>query len=233
MSKTLVSAISIMLVGSVFAMTMQYTGVAFGYGYGYGACTADRPNELSAEYVNNDKRIQLNWAAVEFSDCDDTAAASYRVQVRQTDATLVSEYSDLTTTSKKISASALKTNKPYKFRVKATASDDSATEWSLYKSFRTLPKKPSDLTITQTGAGSVRVGWENVVRSKKLRYYQVVVKKGNRVVYSKRVSLGLRRNKTGTTVQHLKAGVRYRVKVRAVARASSKGDYTKKYFRLD
>lgn len=215
------------------AVGLQFGFPALSYGYGYGTCTAERPNELAAEYVSDNERIQFSWSAVEFSDCSETEPAYYRLQVRKTDATLISEYTDITKLYKRISTEGLSTNKPYKFRVRAIATDDSQTEWSLYKSFRTLPKKPSDVTITQTGEGSIYVDWDNVPRSKKLRYYQVQVKRGNHVVYSKRLSLGLRKNRTGTDIDHLKSDTRYRLKVRAVARSSSKGEYAKQYFTLD
>lgn len=230
MHKSLVSLLTLGLVGCLAAIALSQTHTAFGYGYG--TCTAERPNELAAEYVSDNERIELSWAEVVFSDCADTAPASYKLQVRKTDATLVSEYSDITKLYKRISADNLKTNKPYKFRVRAVATDDSQTDWSLYKSFRTLPKKPSDVTITQTGEGTITVDWDNVPRSKKLRYYQVQVKRGDHVVYSKRLSLGLRKNRTGTDIEGLKSDTQYRLKVRAVARSSSKGEYAKQYFTL-
>lgn len=230
MVKRLSTAAILTVTGIALSLTLQHTNTALGYGYG--VCTADHPNELAAEYVNNNKRIQFSWDPVTFSSCADEVAASYRLQVRKTDATLITEYEELTNTYKKIAANTLKTNKPYQFRVKATASDGTVTEWSLYKSFRTLPKKPEDLTVITIGDDTAHVEWENVPRSKKLRYYQVVVKRGSNVVFSKRLSLGLRSNSTGTQIDHLKPGVRYRVKVRAVARSTSKGEYAKQYFTL-
>lgn len=215
------------------SVAFQHSGVALGYGYGYGVCSASRPSDLEAEYVNNDRRIEFSWAVVEFSNCVTAATSSYRLQVRKTDATLIGDYEDITTTHKRITKSTLKTNKPYQFKVRAIASDDETTEWSLYKSFRTLPKKPADLTVTQVNNNSVQVMWDNVPRSKKLQYYQVVVKRGSHVVFSKRLSLGLRKNQTGTEIAGLKSDVEYRVKVRAVARSTSKGDYAKKYFTLN
>ncbi|HBY73281.1 MAG TPA: hypothetical protein DEG44_01170 [Candidatus Kerfeldbacteria bacterium] len=233
MNRGLVLGVSLLGIGSLLATGLRYSGVAFGYGYGYGTCTADRPNGLTAEYVNNDKRIEFNWNAVEFSDCDDTTAASYRLQVRKSDATLLQDYSDITSTTKKISASSLLTNHAYKFRVRGIAVDDENTEWSLYKSLRTLPKKPAKLKVTQFSSTSAYISWRNIVRSNKLRYYQLVVKRGDKVVYSKRVKLGLRKNRTGTLVENLRPDVRYRVKVRAVARKTSKGSYAKRYFTLE
>lgn len=233
MNKGALLSVGLLAVGSITAVGLQYSGIAFGYGYGYGACTADRPNELSAAYVNNDKRIEFTWDAVEFSDCEDSAAAAYRLQVRKPDATLIQDFSDITATSKKISVSSLLTNHAYKFRVRGVAVDDGNTDWSLYKSFRTLPKKPAKLKVTQFSSSSAYITWKNIVRSGKLRYYQIVVKRGDRVVYSKRVKLGLRKARTGVIVEGLKADVRYRVKVRAVARKTSKGNYAKQYFTLD
>lgn len=233
MHKTFISSVSLLVIGSALALLLQYTGIAFGYGYGYGTCTADRPNQLTAAYVNNYRRIQFTWTPVEFTDCDDTAAASYRLQVRKADATLLQDYADLTNPTKTISASSLQTNLAYKFRVKATASDGEITDWSLYKSFRTLPKRPSQLRVTQFSSSSAYISWRAVPRSKKLRYYQLVVKRGDRVVYSKRVRLGLRRNRITALVENLRPNVRYRVKVRAVARPTSKGLYAKEYFTLE
>lgn len=232
MNRWVVISVSLLGIGSLLAVGLQYSGIAFGYGYGYGTCTGDRPNGLAAEYINNYKRIEFSWNAVEFSDCDDTAAASYRLQVRKTDATLLQDYNDLITTSKKISAHSLLTNYAYKFRVKATASDEEVTDWALYKSFRTLPKKPNKLKIKQFSSTSAYITWRNVARSKKLRYYQLVVKRGDKVVYSKRVKLGLRKFRAGVLVEHLQPDVRYRVKVRAVARKTSKGLFAKEYFKL-
>lgn len=231
MRKLLVTSLNLIIVGSVLAISFDQVGSALGYGYGYGVCTADRPNELTAEYVNSDRRIQFSWSAIEFEDCED-ATATYTIQVRKSDATLVQEYTGLTAATKTISASGLQTNLAYKFRVKATASDDEITDWSLYKSFRTLPNKPSKLRVRQLSDTSAYISWKNIVRSKKLRYYQMTVKRGNHVVFSKRVRLGLRSNRTGATVTGLKTDVRYRVKVRAVARATSKSEFAKKYFRL-
>lgn len=233
MNKGIITAFSLLVAGSLFAVGVQQSGLALGYGYGYGACTADRPNELSAAYVNNDKRIEFTWGAVEFSDCEDSVAASYRLQVRKPDATLIQDFSDITATSKKISSSSLLTNHAYKFRVRGVAVDDGNTDWSLYKSFRTVPKKPAKLKVTQFSSSSAYITWKNIARSDKLRYYQIVVKRGDRVVYSKRVKLGLRKARTGIIVEGLKADVRYRVKVRAVARRTSKGDYAKQYFTLE
>src|SRR3989338_6925981 len=147
MKKLLILATGLFGVGSFFAIGLQSSDVAFGYGYGYGTCMGNRPNGLTATYINFNRRIEFNWNAVEFSDCADTAAASYRVQVRKSDATLLQDYTDITSTTKRISANSLLTNLAYKFRVKAVASDDEITDWSLYKSFRTLPKKPSKLRI--------------------------------------------------------------------------------------
>lgn len=224
--------IGLITIGSLTALGLQRSGLALGYGYGYGVCTADRPNTLTAEYINNYRRIKLSWAVVAFADCADPTA-SYRLQLRKLDATLVSAYSDLSNNYKKISANILQTNKPYKFRVKATASDGATTDWSLYKSFRTLPKKPVDLAVTQLEAGTAYIQWNNVPRSKKLHYYHLVVKRGNRVVFSKRISLGLRKQSTGVLVEHLKADVTYRVKVRAVARKTAKSFFSKETFRLE
>ncbi len=232
MRKLLVVSLNLIFMGSVLAITFDRVGPALGYGYGYGACTADRPNELTAEYVNNDRRIQFSWSAIEFEDCED-GTATYQIQVRKTDATLLQEYTGLTSTTKTISASGLQTNLAYKFRVRATASDDEETDWSLYKAFRTLPNEPTQLRIRKLSDSSAHISWKNIVRSKKLRYYQMTVKRGEHVVFSKRIKLGLRHNRTGATVTGLKSTVRYRVKVRAVARATSKSEFAKKYFRLD
>lgn len=231
MRKLFVISLNLILVGSVLAIALDRVGPVLGYGYGYGACTADRPNELTAEYVNNDRRIQFNWSAIEFEDCAD-GTATYRLQVRKLDATLLQEYTGLTSTTKTISVSGLQTNLAYKFRVQATASDDEITDWSLYKAFRTLPNEPTQLRVRQLSDSSAYVSWKNIVRSKKLRYYQMTVKRGEHVVFSKRIKLGLRHNRTGATVTGLKSDVRYRVKVRAVARATSKSEFAKKYFRL-
>lgn len=233
MKRLFILVTSLLGIGSFVAISLQYSGIAFGYGYGYGTCTGDRPNDLTATYINNNRRIEFNWNAVEFSDCDDTAAASYRLQVRKSDATLLQDYVDITSTTKRISASSLLTNLAYKFRVKAVASDAEVTDWSLYKAFRTLPKRPSELKVKQLSNTAAYISWRNITRSNKLRYYQLVVKRGNKVIYSKRVRLGLRKVRTGTLIENLKPNIRYRVKIRAVARKTSKGLYAKEYFKLD
>ncbi len=222
----------LVIVGVTLSLvSLGFQQTPFALGYGYGACTANRPNGLAAAYTSNYKRIELSWNTVEFEDCADSAA-TYRVQVRKPDASLLHDYSSLTTASKKITLDALQSNHTYQFRVKATATDDETTDWSLYKSFQTRPDRPDNLKVRSINTHQAYISWENVGRSSKLRYYQVVIKRGDHVAYSKHVRLGLHKKYDSLTVSHLKAGVVYQVKVRAVARGSMKGEYAKKKFSL-
>lgn len=222
--------LGLVVTGSVFAFALQYSGVALGYGYGYGVCTASRPEDLDTAYTDDKERIEFSWAEVLFTNCATDTPASYTMQIRRQDATLIAEYTNINNPYKRIDRTNLKSNKSYKFRVRAVAVDNELSEWSLYTSFRTQPAKPKKLAISKVGESSARVSWQNVARSSRLRYYQVVVKRGDRVTFSKRVRLGLRRNNNNTVITNLKSGKRYQVKIRAVARSSSKGMYAKKRF---
>ncbi|MFA6475221.1 MAG: fibronectin type III domain-containing protein [Patescibacteria group bacterium] len=215
--------LSFLVVGSIVAFGLNQQMEVLGYGYGYNiTCQAERPNNLAATYSANKNHIIFSWDPVTFSGCS-SAESVYRMQIHKTDASLMVDQTNIAATETSVLAGDLQSNLAYKFKVKSTA-------WSLYKAFRTLPAKPTKIRIKKINHTQTDISWENVPRSKKLRYYQLVIKRGSRVIFSKQVGLGLRKKRTGTIIEHLKHHVMYNVKIRAVARKNSKGEYAKKYF---
>jgi len=206
------------------------TSIFSGYGYGYGVCVASAPTGLATTYASDYKHIVLSWQAVSFSDCAHAAPASYDLKVRLNDATVIQSFTDIASTQKSIAAISLQSNHSYKFQVRAVASDGSRTKWSLYKLFRTIPATPKQVTIARN-ATSAFIQWQNVARSKNLRYYRVVIRHRGSVVFSKQVTLGLSKPTTGLVVPHLRPHARYKVWIRAVAPGNVAGEYVKKGFK--
>lgn len=208
--------------------------VAFGQrsifsGYGYGVCTADAPENQSVEYSSDYKHLTFTWDAVSFDNCEHTTPATYELKIRENDATLISSYTDLTTTQKTISASSLLSNHAYKFRIRAVATDGTKTDWPDYVLFRTRPNHPRHLTVTPS-TRSALISWENVVRSSSLKYYRVLIRHHGHTVYSRHITLGLSKPSTSTIIHHLRPHTTYKVFVRAIAPSSTRGDYAHKRF---
>ncbi len=212
------------------AWVIQPLALANGYGYGYGACTADRPRNLSADLSTNKRNLIFSWDEVVFTDCADEAAASYRLQIRFNDGTLVQSYDNLSHPTKTITLKALKRNHAYKFRIRAVATDGTSTDWSLYKLFRTPPRRPAKIFIRDLSSHAVEATWRNVVRSERLKYYQVVVQRKRHTVFEKKVRLGLRHTKTGVIVRRLRSAKSYTIKVRAVANKTTFSQYQSQRF---
>lgn len=195
-------------------------------GYGYVIdCGVDAPDNLTVTTDSSAQSITFGWDEAEFNDCDVAAADHYRLQIRYNDGTLIREYNNISTTEKTVALRTLQRNHSYKFHVRAVASDDTETAWSDYKLFRTTPRKPSHVSITALSGHAVRATWQNIARSKNLRYYQVVVRRTNNIVYRKNVHIGLRRASAGVTVRRLRPSTEYTFKVRAVATNSVSGKF--------
>ncbi|MBI2415730.1 MAG: fibronectin type III domain-containing protein [Candidatus Kerfeldbacteria bacterium] len=226
---------SALAASTIITIAILFGGVAtqgLGYGYGYGetSCTSDAPENLTVTVPRDTTAVTFTWDAVEFSDCDQTEPSSYTVQVRTNGSALIEEYNNLTDTSLTLASTILNTNRAYKFRVRAVAVDDTHTSWSLYKAFRTVPDTPQRIQITNERSTSVYISWRNVKRSKLLRYYKVVVRQFDRVVFSKRVRTGLRKSRTGTFVRGLQPATQYNVKIRSVYSSSVYSVYARKNF---
>jgi len=214
---------AIVLTSAISLLASAQTRVFSGYGY-IVDCSVDAPDNLVVT-ASDDGDLTFSWDAAEFNDCDATAADHYRLQIRYNDGTLIREYSSVSGTEKTVALRTLQRNRSYKFHVRAVASDDTETTWSDYKLFRTKPKKPSHVTITALSGHAVRATWQNVARSQNLRYYQVVVRRNNNVVYRKNVRIGLRKARTGLIVRHLRPATTYKFKVRAVATSTVSGPF--------
>lgn len=199
-------------------------------GYGYGTCTAEAPIDLAVVSPKHSRRLQFSWEAVTFADCTTAAVDHYRFQVRLNNSTLIQSDDDVSQPSKSILLSTLLRNHVYKFRVRAVASDGSITAWSDYKLFRTTPKPPQHLTVRTVSTHQAYASWSNVMRSESLRYYQVVVYRNTKVVYRKKVRVGLRKRTLGVTLRHLRVGADYTLKVRAVANQETYSKYTTEKF---
>lgn len=226
--KASISILFTLVVLTLASIMFSITDLAPAAGYGYG-CTGDRPNGLSVR-LDTPVQIRLQWNAVSFSNCSEDAADYYRLQIRRNDGGLVRSYDNIQKTHKVIGHGILRRNHAYKFRVRAVASDGSATDWSRYKLFRTVPKRPERLHVRHVSSHAVRVTWNNVARSARLRYYQVIVQRGDHVVFHKKVRIGLRRKQTDVTVRRLRPGTTYIALVRAVANKTTRSNFQRIQF---
>ncbi|MDP3970978.1 MAG: fibronectin type III domain-containing protein [bacterium] len=226
-----VVVLSLMLAPVIFG---SY-GVYAGYGYGYVACTANDVSGLNAKRLtksNLKNKIALRWNQTSFTGCESGDQLDYyEVQLRRINGALVQEWTGITTERKRISIQDLQRNRSYKFKVRAVATDGETTSWSLYKSFRTSPKRPNEINVSNKKTNSVYASWKNVKRSRLLTHYKVVVKKKNKVVFSKNVKKGLRKDKTGVTITGLKGDSRYKLKVRSVYSRKYRSNFKRRYFR--
>lgn len=202
------------------------TSIFSGYGYGYGVCSADMPTGLAEAYTSTYKHLHFTWDAVSFNSCEHTTPTSYEMYIRKNNSTIVQTYTGLTSPTKSILPSILQSNHAYTFQTRAIAADGSHTHWSLKKLFRTIPDKPKNIAAT-AGNNSVQVTWNNVLRSKFLHYYRVLIRHKGHTVTSKKVTLGLHSHSTGITISHLHSARKYTVWIRGVASGPTKGQYAK------
>lgn len=216
---------TLVIASAVSVLASAQTQVFSGYGYIID-CSVDAPDNLTATTDSSTQSITFSWDAAEFNDCDATAADHYRLQIRYNDGTLIREYNNINATEKTVALRTLQRNRSYKFHVRAVASDDTETEWSDYKLFRSTPRKPTHVSITALSGHAVRATWQNIARSQNLRYYQIVVRRANNVVYRKNVRIGLRKARTGIIIRRLRPATEYTLKVRAVATSSVSGRFT-------
>lgn len=199
-------------------------------GYGYGACTAVAPADLVVTSENKGRQLHFSWSPTAFDECSATAADHYRFQIRLNNSTLILSDDSVQNPQKNVLRSTLRRNHVYKFRVKAVAADGTTTEWSDYKLFRTTPKPPTNLAVRSVAAHQAYATWKNVARSKYIRYYQVVVYRKDKVVYRKKVRVGLHKHSTGVILRRLRSDAAYTLKVRAVANQTTSSKYAIKRF---
>lgn len=231
-ARFLIALVSAGAVMTFAATALSQPGIVNGYGYGYGTCSAEKPSGLTATAQDKNRRLVLSWNAVTFADCATAVADRYQLQVRHNAGLLVQSYASIRRTEKTITLKALRRNHSYKFRVRAVAVDDSTSSWSNFKLFRTAPKRPAAITITALSSRAIHATWRNVTRSERLQYYQVVVKRKNRVVSTKKVRIGLRKTKTGIVIRRLRPATAYTILVRAVANKTTASSYSSQRFTM-
>ncbi len=215
---TLASAVMVLTILTITSVVFTQQGVAGGYGYG--TCIAVVPAELQAKSKITGTTV-LQWSGVDFKKCGSHATAtSYTVKIYRAEGGLVKTYSGVTTTQLTIEKGVFKPNSNYKFKVKAIASDSTESAWSRYKLFHTLPTKVKKIVVENVMSTSADVSWNNIARSKTLKYYQVIVRKGKTIVFSGTVSKNLNQSRTGLSIAGLTPNTKYSVKIRSV--------YTKK-----
>lgn len=111
-------------------------------GYGDATCTAKAPNGLRAgKFTKKSTTARLSWRKVGFSNCDAKKPASYEVSIYTLSGNLVKTVTGVKKNMLQITTSELNAGKPYKFRVRAIAVDDTATEWSTYRRFKVPARK--------------------------------------------------------------------------------------------
>lgn len=205
-------------------------GVFAGYGYGE-TCSASAPNNLAKKESQKLKKIYLLWNEVEFSNCNTVTPDHYDLQLRDAGGKLIESYTDVSNNRKVVPSVILKSNKVYKFRVRAAASDDTLTSWSPYKAFRTLPAKPNRIGLNYVTATSAELRWKNVFHSKQLQHYKVVIFRGTKKIHSSKHRDHLNSDRTSLKITNLKPNTKYRVGIRSFYSSSIKSNYKWKTFR--
>lgn len=189
---------------------------AEGYGYGYGACTADAPTGLAVKNKPKHRRVFFQWKKVTFENCDSTKPDAYDVQIENAKGKVVVTFSNVTKTQKAAPVALFKPNTKYRFAVRAIAVDDAATDYSADKKFTVAPQRPGLITIELQSPTQVRASWKNIPKSRKLKYYQVILKENGRIVLREKVRKSLRKKRTGITLENLTPNTRYKILVRSV-----------------
>lgn len=215
------------LVPTVFGQLS--TATSNGYGYGYG-CTADAPTHLKVKRLHKKNRIVLKWDEVEFDNCYVSEAAAYNMQLRFYSGKLVQK-DTVSTNHKKFLESFFHPNARYKFKVQGVAVDDRTTEWSDYEVFRTKPAKVGKIRVKARTPYTIAVSWPNVVRSKQLKSYHVVLVHDGKEISSKNVKKKLKLKRAGTSFGNLEPDTFYTVKVQAVFSKKLKGPYSSRIVR--
>lgn len=143
--------LAVILFAGVPHLFAQYgTQEVSALGYGDDTCTADAPAGLRAgKFKKKTTTARLSWKKVEFSNCDSEKPASYDVAIYTLQGNLVKVYTDVKKTKLQIKSSDLTASKKFKFRVRAIAADDTATEWSNYRRFKVPARKALRHSLNQ------------------------------------------------------------------------------------
>lgn len=188
---------------------------AQGYGYGYGACTANAPTNLRVQNQPRHHRVLMQWKKVTFENCESSKADYYDLQITNATNKVLFSFSNVKKIQKVAPISLFKPNRKYRFTVRAVAVDKNATDYATSKLFTVAPKRPGLIAIEHRSSGAVRASWKNIPRAKKLKYYRVVLKRGNAVILDTKVRNGFSKIRTGITLQNLTPNTSYMLRVRS------------------
>lgn len=216
--KSVYFSLSILLTGALTAAVVSATDSGYGYGYGttVTTCTGAAPSGITIQQRHTKRQVVVDWDAATFTDCTQTTADHYVLDVRTNSGHVVKTYEAITRSKKTIPSRQLKWNYSYKVRVRAVAVDDTNTEWSDYHLFRSTPKAVSHVKTTWQAEQLVYLSWDNIARSNALRYYQITVWHDNKRLTRKKVHTGLSSSRTGAYLRTLQRGERYRITIRSV-----------------
>ncbi len=225
-----ITAVFILATASSALAEYNITHANGGYGYGYGDC-AEAPANLNVRYLKgvNKAKVALRWDAINDA-CE--GIDYYQVQLRRNNNNLVDWWNISGATIKRVKLDTLNPNRLYKWRVRAVFEDGDTSDWSLYDTFRTKPRRPGAIRIDSLKSTTVRASWKNVARSRLLKQYKVVVQKvsNNKVVFKKKVKKRLRKKRNNVRVKGLSPDTKYRIKIKSVYSSSLKSTFRSKVF---
>lgn len=182
------------------------------------------PSKIKGVKIPEKKRkvnsVRVKWTA-------DANADKYYVKLMTNKKKKIKIFKKVTKTRKTVKNKTnkiyLKSNKPYKVKVRGVTNGGLKGKWSKIKKFRTKPAKVKELLATQnTTVGGADFSWK-VVRGKDITYLIKIYDSYDNVLYN------LKTEDTALVVPILNSGEIYKVKVRAIYNKNNKGKWSDIY----
>lgn len=232
---SIVAMIALVAFFGLVSQTIGQFAVFSGYGYGDDGCSGDAPKRLTISRAKNKKNITFRWSKVTFENCASETPASYELEIKPVKGSAETvTVTGITANKYTMSVSALETNYGYQFHVRAVAVDDTKTDYSKYKTFRTVPRRPGFIKITKSeDPTTVEASWKNIPRSAAMEYYYVVLKKDDFVVATAKVKKGLKKERARITISGLATNAKYTMTVQGVYSEKLKSRIQTRSFRTD
>ena len=161
------------------------------------------------------KTVRLWWG--------NSSSTDYNVvQLRTSKNKKIKTFKRVSNNYKNVKKKYLKSNKAYKFRVKACQDGLFCTVFADWVEFRTLPLKVKNVQITENSDECVSLRWNEVPNDKGISYYV-------RLLDNDGVHLGSQ-STTKNTLNYcgLERGDEYKIAVRAKYDSDNQGAYSKK-----
>lgn len=157
--------------------------------------------------------VRLKWNSIPSADY-------YKLQLRTKKGKKIKTFKTITRTRKNLRKKYTKSNKPYKFKVKACTSSGKCSSYSVYKNFRTKPARVKNVRLDSYVGGSFTAKWD-AVRGKGITY-KIKLMKSN----GKKIKI-YKTKKLRKTIMYLTPGKTYKYKVRAKYNKYNRGRWSK------